>query len=524
VSAVHPAAVIVLAAGEGKRMKSATPKVLHTLCGRTMLGHVVAVSRELEPEHLVVVVGHGREQVTAHLAEIDPAARAVVQAEQHGTGHAVRVALDALCSAVGELDGVVVVDYGDGPMLTAATLRELVAEHVRAGYAVTALSAGFDDPTGYGRIVRDADGAVTDIVEQKDASLEQLRINEGSSGVFAFDAKLLREALTRLSRNNANGEEYLTDVLGIVGADGHAVGAYLVGDPRDVLAANDRAQFAELRRRFNDRLLEHWMREGVTVVDPASTWLDVQVELAPDVVLHPNTQLHGATRVAEGAEVGPSSTLTDTVVGPRARVRYAVCEGAEIGERVAVGPYTYLRPGTRLARGSKAGGFVEMKNAVVGEGSKVPHLSYVGDAEIGAGSNLGAGTITANYDGVAKHRTVIGDHVFVGSDTVLIAPAQVDDGAYVAAGSAVTEPVPPGVLGVARGRQRNVEGWVERSRPGTESARAAEAARAAETADTDTGRTDTADAGHADAERADAEHPGAHDTGIGRPDVGTSGR
>jgi bifunctional UDP-N-acetylglucosamine pyrophosphorylase/glucosamine-1-phosphate N-acetyltransferase len=490
VSAVRPAAVIVLAAGEGKRMKSATPKVLHTLCGRTMLGHVMAASRELDPEHLVVVVGHGREQVSAHLTEIDPAARAVVQDEQHGTGHAVRVALDALCAEVGELDGVVVVDYGDGPMLTAATLRELVTRHVREGYVVTALSARFDDPTGYGRIVRDTDGAVTGIVEQKDASPEQLRINECSSGVFAFDAKLLRDALTRLTRSNAKGEEYLTDILGIVGADGHPVGAYEVEDARDVLAANDGIQFAELRRRFNDRLLERWMREGATIVDPASTWLDVQVELAPDVVVHPNTQLQGATQVASGAEVGPSSTLTDTVVGPGARVRYAVCEGAEIGERATVGPYTYLRPGTRLARGAKAGGFVEMKNAEVGEGSKVPHLSYVGDAEIGAGSNLGAGTITANYDGVIKHRTVVGDHVFVGSDTVLIAPAQVGDGAYVAAGSAITGPVPPGDLGVARGRQRNIRGWVERRRAGTASARAAAAALESGAAATEAGQAD----------------------------------
>lgn len=473
-AAVRPAAVLILAAGEGKRMKSATPKVLHTLCGRSMLGHVVAAARELSPERLVVVVGHGREQVSAHLTEIDDSARPVVQEVQHGTGHAVRIAMEAL-GADGALDGTVVVTYGDTPLLTAGTLDALVTVHQGAGNAVTVLTANVPDPTGYGRIVRKG-GAVAEIVEQKDASPEQAMIREINSGVYAFDAKLLVEGLSRLTTANAQGEEYLTDVLGILGADGHRVGALTVADHHEILGANDRAQLAELRRVFNARLTGHWMREGVTIVDPATTWIDVQVELEPDVVVYPNTQLCGETRISAGAEVGPNCTLTRTVVGAGARVTNATTDGAEIGEDASVGPYTYLRPGTRLERRAKAGGFVEMKNAVIGEGSKVPHLSYVGDASIGAGCNIGAGTITANYDGVKKHRTEIGDHVFVGTNTVLIAPAKLADGTYVAAGSAIVQEVPAGALAVARGRQRNIPGWVGLRRPGTKAAEAALAA------------------------------------------------
>jgi bifunctional UDP-N-acetylglucosamine pyrophosphorylase/glucosamine-1-phosphate N-acetyltransferase len=455
-------------------MKSATPKVLHTVCGRSMLGHVAAAALELEPQRLVVVVGHGREQVTAHLAEIDPTIRTVLQEEQNGTGHAVRIALEALAGMDGELDGTVIVTLGDTPLLSGAVLTALSAAHHESGNAVTVLTAVVPDPTGYGRIVRSGD-AVQGIVEQQDATAGQLAITEINSGVFAFDAKLLVEALSRVTTSNMQGEEYLTDVLGILVADGHRAGALTVADHHEVLGVNDRVQLAQLRRLYNDRLTTRWMYEGVSIIDPATTWIDVQVELGRDVVIHPNTQLYGATRVAEAAEIGPNCTLTDTVVGEGAKVTNATTQGAEIGPEATVGPYTYLRPGTKLGRKAKAGGFVEMKNAVVGEGSKVPHLSYIGDAEIGAGSNIGAGTITANYDGAAKHRTEIGDHAFVGTNTVLIAPTRIADGAYVAAGSAINTPVPPGAMAVARGRQRNVEGWVERKRPGSKAAAAAAA-------------------------------------------------
>jgi bifunctional UDP-N-acetylglucosamine pyrophosphorylase / glucosamine-1-phosphate N-acetyltransferase len=487
---VSPAAVIVLAAGEGTRMKSATPKVLHTLCGRPLLGHAVAAAHELAPERLVVVVGHGREQATAYLAEFDPAARPVVQEVQNGTGHAVRVAMEALADTDEELDGTVVVMLGDTPLLTGASLARLVAEHQRAGNAVTVLSANVPDSTGYGRILREADGSVLGIVEQKDATAEQRAITEINSGVLAYDAKLLRFGLSRLSTANAQGEEYLTDVLGILAAAGHPVGACVAADFHEVLGVNDRVQLAELRRILNRRLTEHWMREGVSIIDPATTWIDVQVRLERDSVIHPNTQLHGETVIAEGASIGPNCTLTDTLVGAGAWVSNATTVGAEIGPQANVGPYTYLREGTKLARKAKAGGFVEMKKAVVGEGSKVPHLSYVGDAEIGVGCNIGAGTITANYDGVNKSRTEIGDHVFVGSDTVLIAPAQLADGAYVAAGSVISQPVAPGALAVARSRQRNIEGYVELKRPDSPAAQAARAARAGAGALAPQGRRD----------------------------------
>jgi bifunctional UDP-N-acetylglucosamine pyrophosphorylase / glucosamine-1-phosphate N-acetyltransferase len=473
-----PAAVLILAAGEGTRMKSSTPKVLHTLCGRSMVGHAAAAARGVSPARLVVVVGHARELVTDHLAAIDPAIRPVVQDVQNGTGHAVRIAMEALAAQDGDVDGTVVVTYGDTPLLTSRTLAELIAAHEEAGNAATVLTAILDDPTGYGRILREGK-AIARVVEQKDATAEQRAVREINSGVYAFDAKLLMAALSRLTASNAQGEEYLTDVVEILVEDGRAVGGMQVADPREILGANDRLQLAGLRRIMNDRITARWMLDGVTVVDPATTWIDVDVELARDVTLHPNTQLHGATRVDEGAQVGPNCTLTDTLVGAGANVTNTTSEGARIGPEAAVGPYTYLRPGTKLGRGAKAGGFVEMKNADVGEDSKVPHLSYIGDARIGVGTNIGAGTITANYDGVSKNRTEIGDHVFVGSDSVLIAPASVADGAYVAAGSAITDPVTPGSIAIARGRQRNVEGWVERKRPGTKTAQAAKSAREA---------------------------------------------
>ncbi len=486
---LRPAAVLILAAGEGTRMKSATPKVLHTLCGRSMVGHAVAAAQGVSPARLVVVVGHARERVIEHLAAIDPAIRPVVQDVQNGTGHAVRIAMDELAAQDGDVEGTVVVTYGDAPLLTSRTLESLIAAHQESGNAATVLTAILEDPTGYGRILRDGD-AITRVVEQKDATPQQRAIQEINSGVYAFDAKQLTAALARLTSSNAQGEEYLTDVVEILVRDGQAVGGMQVPDSREILGANDRLQLAGLRRILNDRLTAHWMLEGVTIVDPATTWLDVDVKLDRDVTIHPNTQLCGATRVDQDAQIGPNCTLTDTIVGAGAKVTNTTSEGAQIGPEATVGPYTYLRPGTRLGRGAKAGGFVEMKNAEVGADSKVPHLSYIGDATIGVGSNIGAGTITANYDGVTKNRTEIGDHAFVGSDTVLIAPASVGDGAYVAAGSAVTDPVPAGSIAVARGRQRNVEGWVERRRAGTKSARAAKAARerdaAAGGADADT--------------------------------------
>ncbi|MYX37382.1 MULTISPECIES: bifunctional UDP-N-acetylglucosamine diphosphorylase/glucosamine-1-phosphate N-acetyltransferase GlmU [unclassified Streptomyces] len=474
-SAHRPAAVIVLAAGEGTRMKSATPKVLHAISGRSLVGHVVAAARALEPEHLLVVVGHAREQVTAHLAGADATVRTAVQYEQNGTGHAVRAGLAELP----ELTGTVVITAGDTPLLTPDTLRALVEAHTADGNAVTVLTAEVPDPTGYGRIVRGADGSVLAIVEQKDATDGQRALREINSGVFAFDARLLAEALAKVTTDNAQGEEYLTDTLGILREAGHRVGASVAEDHREIAGINNRAQLAEARRILNDRLLRRAMLDGATIMDPASTWVDVTVEFEPDTLVLPNTQLYGATRIASGAEVGPNCTLTDTLVGPGATVSNTVAVEAEIGEAATVGPYAYLRPGTRLGPKSKAGTYVEMKNATVGEGTKVPHLSYVGDATIGEYTNIGAASVFVNYDGQAKHHTTIGSHCRTGSDNMFVAPVTVGDGAYTAAGSVITKDVPAGSLAVARGQQRNIEGWVARKRPGSAAAHAAEQAHQA---------------------------------------------
>ncbi|KUJ66137.1 bifunctional N-acetylglucosamine-1-phosphate uridyltransferase/glucosamine-1-phosphate acetyltransferase [Streptomyces albus subsp. albus] len=458
-------------------MKSATPKVLHSLCGRSLVGHVVAAARTLEPEHLVVVVGHAREQVTAHLAAVDAGVRTAVQEEQNGTGHAVRMGLEELAGSGVALSGTVIVVCGDTPLLTGGTLAALAHTHHTDGNAVTVLTAEVPDSTGYGRIVRGADGAVTAIVEHKDATETQRAIREINSGVFAFDAQLLTDALGKVRTDNSQGEEYLTDVLGILREAGHRVGAAVAADHQEIVGINNRVQLAEARRLLNDRLLREAMLAGVTVVDPATTWVDVTVAFEPDALVHPGTQLLGSTRVAAGAEVGPNSRLTDTEVGAGASVSFTVADGAVIGEGATVGPYAYLRPGTRLGRKAKAGTYVEMKNAEIGEGTKVPHLSYVGDATIGEYSNIGAASVFVNYDGEAKHHTTVGSHCKTGSDNMFVAPVTIGDGAYTAAGSVITKDVPPGSLAVARGQQRNIEGWVDRKRPGSAAAQAAQAAR-----------------------------------------------
>jgi bifunctional UDP-N-acetylglucosamine pyrophosphorylase/glucosamine-1-phosphate N-acetyltransferase len=471
----HTSAVIILAAGEGKRMRSATPKVLHELGGRTLVGHAVVAAEALEADRLVVVVGHGRQAVAAHLAQVAPAARIAVQDQQLGTGHAVQQALPE----AGAIEaGTVVVTYADVPLLTGATLQRLVAEHAGAGNAVTVLTARVADPTGYGRIVRAADGSVAAIVEHRDATAEQLAIDEINSGIYAFDGAVLRDGLAQLRPDNDQGELYLTDVLALSRAAGGRVAALVIDDVWQTEGVNDRVQLAAMRRELNRRVLEAWMREGVSVIDPATTWVDVTVSLGRDALLEPGTILRGTTVVDAEAVVGPDTLLVDCAVERGASVVRTHATGAWIGAGAQVGPFTFLRPGTRLAAGSKAGAYVEIKNASIGPGSKVPHLSYVGDATIGEGANIGAATVFVNYDGVAKHRTVVGDHVRIGSDTMLVAPVTIGDGAYTAAGSVITEDVPPGALGLGRARQRTIEGWVASRRAGSPAARAAEAAQA----------------------------------------------
>ncbi|MGZ4617367.1 MAG: bifunctional UDP-N-acetylglucosamine diphosphorylase/glucosamine-1-phosphate N-acetyltransferase GlmU [Frankiaceae bacterium] len=454
-----PGAVVVLAAGEGTRMKSQTPKVLHRIGGRSLLGHVLAAVAPLHPRRTLVVIGHGRETVAASLPPgVDP----VVQEEQNGTGHAVRVALEH-AGAIAP-DEVVVVVPGDAPLLTTATLDELVQRHLHDRAAVTLLSAEFADPTGYGRVFRDPAGAVRAVIEERDADAAVKAVREVAVSVYAFTAGPLSTALARLTTDNAQGEEYLTDVVALLVAEGAVVNAHRTGDATETWGVNDRAQLAAAGRRLNDLILADAMRRGVTVTDPLTTWVDVDVELEPDATLLPGTHLRGHTRVARGAMIGPGSVLTDTIVGAGATVENSTCRGAEIGPAAEVGPYTHLRPGARLLAGAKAGAYVEIKASVLGEGAKVPHLSYVGDATIGKRTNIGAATVFCNYDGERKHPTTVGDDVRIGSDTMLVAPVQIGDGAYTGAGSVITEDVPAGALGLGRGRQRNVEGWVQRKR------------------------------------------------------------
>ena len=470
--------VIVLAAGGGTRMKSKTMKVLHQIAGRSMIGHVLRAASALEPTRVVAVVGNQREQVSAHIAEIAPDVALAVQETQEGTGHAVRMAWETLTAD--QRSGTVLVAYGDTPLLQGESLRAFVEYHRSRDDAISILSGIVPDPHGYGRIVRGAEGGVEAIVEHKDATPEQAAINEINSGILAFDAEFLEAVLPRIGNQNANGEYYLTDTVSLARSEGRTVGAFVLEDVMQTEGVNDRAQLAALAAEMNRRILDRWMRSGVTIVDPGSTWIDADVKLDPDVTILPGVQLLGTTVVAEDAVVGPDSTLRDVEVGAGAKVVRTHGELAVIGAGANVGPFSYLRPGTELGDGGKIGTFVETKNAQIGAKAKVPHLSYVGDATIGEGANIGAGTIFANYDGVQKHRTVIGAHAKTASNNTFVAPVTVGDGAATGAGSVIRRDVPPGALAVTSGPQRHYDEWVQAKRAGTDQARAAAAAKASE--------------------------------------------
>ncbi len=462
--------VIVLAAGEGTRMKSATPKVLHSVAGRSLLGHVLHAINHLNPTELRIVVGSGREAVEAHIADISPKATTVFQERRGGTGHAAQLALAGKAPK-----GTVLVLAGDTPLLSGDSLAQFVEAHTSGKFAASVLTAEHPEPTGYGRIIRDDSDELLRIVEEKDATDDEKFIYEINSGVYAFDGEKLAASIGKLTTANAQGELYLTDIIGILKSAGESIAAIMIDDFTETLGVNDRVQLAESAAMLRDRINDQWMRAGVTIVDPTTTWIDATVELSNDVTLHPGTALLGSTKVATGAVIGPRTTLTDCVVKEGSQVLESIAIQTVIGEGSTVGPFTYLRAGTQLGDSTKAGAFVEMKNATVGTGSKIPHLSYVGDATIGVGSNIGAATIFVNYDGVEKHHTTVGDQVRIGSDTMLVAPVSIGDGAYTAAGSVITEDVPAGAIGVGRAKQRNVLDWVLRKRPGSKSAQAAEA-------------------------------------------------
>ena len=449
-------AAIVLAAGAGTRMKSKKPKVAHEILGKPLVRWVVDAAREAGAARIVSVVGHAREVVEPLVSDTE----VVVQTAQRGTADAVLTCKDALA----DFDGSLLVLSGDCPLITPETIRELSRMRAESGAAVVVLTMKLDDPFGYGRIIRDADGRVERIVEQKDANAAEAAVTECNSGFYCFDAKALFEALVQVGSDNAQGEFYLTDVLEICRAAGRDVLALVATDPAECLGVNSRAQLAvatgQLQRRINAR----HMAAGVTMWDPCQVWIGPDVEIEQDVELLPQTFLLGKTSVGEGSIVGPNTRLTDTAVGRGCTVDETVAIEAAIDDAATCGPRAYLRPGAHLCEGAKAGTHVEIKKSTIGKGSKVPHLSYIGDATIGEGVNIGAGSITCNYDGSKKWPTTIGDGAFIGSDTMMVAPVNVGSHVVVGAGSVITEDVPDGALGIGRARQKNIEGWVEKHR------------------------------------------------------------
>jgi bifunctional UDP-N-acetylglucosamine pyrophosphorylase/glucosamine-1-phosphate N-acetyltransferase len=460
--AYRPLSAVVLAAGEGTRMRSRMPKVLHPLCGRAMVVHVIETLVALPLARVVVVVGHGAETVTKTLQE-HPTSNVpiefVEQRVQRGTGDATSVALTAFSDSPDDDDDVLVLS-ADIPLLRPETLAMLATEHRLADPAATLLTAVLADPQGYGRIVRDARGNVERIVEQTDASREELAIAEVNPSIYCFRRALLAPALRRLSPENSQGEYYLTDVIEVLRTTGHSVLAVPAPDPSETLGVNDRAQLAAAEAVLRHRINDEWMRVGVSMTDPERTYIDVTVDLAPDVRLLPGTMLEGRTAVGRGSVIGPDARVVDSVLGEEAVITASVVREADIGDGVSVGPYAHVRPGTRLGRRARVGSFVETKNSDVGEGAKLPHLAYVGDADVGADANVGAGTITANYDGRTKHRTKIGAGAHTGSNSVLVAPVELGDGAYTGAGAVVNRDVPPGALAVGV-PAKIVENWAK---------------------------------------------------------------
>jgi bifunctional UDP-N-acetylglucosamine pyrophosphorylase/glucosamine-1-phosphate N-acetyltransferase len=447
-----------MAAGQGTRMRSELPKVLHEVCGRPMVAWPILAAREAGAGRVCVIVSPDRDLGSA----LPDGTETIVQPEADGTGGALRAAREAIA----ESDSVLVLS-GDTPLLGAEAIGELIAAHDGSGAAATVMTTELDDPGTFGRVVRDSGGDVERIVEAKepgDASPEQLAIREVNAGTYAFSASALADALDGLSNDNAQGEYYLPDVLPAIRQAGGTVAAHLVGDPAVNLGVNDRADLARVTIEARRRLLDAHMRAGVTILDPASTWIDADVELSPDVTLAPGTTLRGRTTVGSGSVIGPMTTLTNARIGERVEIPHSFLVDCEVGDEAAIGPFAYLRPDAKLAEGSKAGAFTEIKNSEIGKGAKVPHLSYVGDAEIGAGANLGAGTITANYDGFRKNRTKVGEDARVGVDTALVAPVEVGPGAYTGAGSVISDDVPAGALGISRAKQENVEGYAEKAK------------------------------------------------------------
>ncbi|REK69218.1 bifunctional UDP-N-acetylglucosamine diphosphorylase/glucosamine-1-phosphate N-acetyltransferase GlmU [Paenibacillus paeoniae] len=448
---------IVLAAGQGKRMKSKLYKVLHPVSGKPMVGHVLDTVKEASSERTVVVVGHGAELVKSYLGD---AAEYVVQEKQLGTGHAVLQA----ASLLGKEEGTTIVICGDTPLVQASTLHAMLKLHGDTGAAATILSASFENPAGYGRIIRSEDGTVQRIVEHKDCRAEEAAVQEINTGTYCFDNSKLFEALDKVTNENAQGEYYLTDVIGLLKDSGEIVQGYCTDDTAEAIGVNDRVALAEAERYMRERINRKHLLNGVTIIDPANTYIEAGVQIGSDTILYPGTILRGATVIGEDCVIGPAADVVNTVIHNGASIKYSTAADSIIGEESAVGPYANLRPGSKLGRECKVGDFVELKNATLDDGSKVSHLSYVGDAVVGKDVNIGCGAITVNYDGFNKAVTEIGDGAFIGSNVNLIAPVKVGNGAYVVAGTTITHNVPDGDLAIARERQVNKPGYADKIR------------------------------------------------------------
>lgn len=448
---------IILAAGKGKRMKSKLYKVLHPVCGKPMVGHVLDAVQQVQCERSVVIVGHGAEAVQAYLGD---RAEYALQSEQLGTGHAIQQAE----SLLGTEQGTTIIICGDTPLVTPETLENIIANHESQGAAVTILTASMTDPTGYGRIIRGADGSVQKIVEQKEGTPEELAVQEINTGTYCFDNSKLFQALSQITNDNAQQEYYLTDCIKILREQGEMVAAYETFDLAESIGVNDRLALSEAEGFMRARLAKKHMLNGVTIIDPSATYIGADVVIGSDTVLYPGTILNGHTVIGEDCIIGPNTEIVDSTIGHGSTVRQSILSEAEVGAEGNIGPFAYLRPGTKLSDQVKVGDFVELKNVTVGQGSKIPHLSYVGDAVVGSGVNIGCGAITANYDGLNKAITEIGDNVFIGSNSNLIAPVRVGDGAYVVAGSTITQDVEANDMAIARQRQENKSGYAEKIR------------------------------------------------------------
>ncbi|RWZ51252.1 bifunctional UDP-N-acetylglucosamine diphosphorylase/glucosamine-1-phosphate N-acetyltransferase GlmU [Halobacillus fulvus] len=446
---------VVLAAGQGTRMKSKLYKVLHPVCGKPMVQHVVDQLNTLNLDELITVVGFGAEKVQDQLGEDS---HYVIQEEQLGTGHAVLQADHILA----DKEGTTVVVCGDTPLLTAETLQKLLDHHDAEGAKATVLTAHAEDPTGYGRVIRGGNGQVERIVEQKDASQEEQAIQEINTGTYCFDNQALFQALKNVSNDNVQGEYYLPDVVEILKDQSETISAYQTPDFSESLGVNDRVALSKAEKLMKNRINEQHMRNGVTIVDPDQTYIGPDVKIGQDVVLQPGCVLEGTTVIEDDAVIGPHSTIKDSHIGKETVVKQSVATNSRIGERVQIGPFAHIRPDSSLGNDVKVGNFVEVKKATFGDGSKASHLSYIGDAEVGSGVNIGCGTITVNYDGENKHLTTIEDDAFIGCNSNLIAPVTVGKGAYVAAGSTINKNVPADALSIARSRQTNKEGYVSK--------------------------------------------------------------